>query len=232
MESVPLKVCSGCKEAKPLSEYCRNSQAKDGLNWYCRPCWNAKGRNRNRKKNLEWQRKRREENYEEYMEKRRAYEEQNRERIKGQQRRRYHENAETKREQQRRYREENLEDVRSRQRVYYAKNKEKMRRVARERHRKNLGNPEYVAKMRIRTLDYLHRRRVSGEPSKEARDYAAVVRYDPCSYCGRTGGTMDHVVPISMGGTHDAENMTGACQSCNSSKRNKSLLIFLLYRKE
>jgi 5-methylcytosine-specific restriction endonuclease McrA len=45
-----------------------------------------------------------------------------------------------------------------------------------------------------------------------------------CAYCGDPGSTQDHVVPISRGGTHTADNVVPACGSCNSQKRNKMIL--------
>lgn len=44
-----------------------------------------------------------------------------------------------------------------------------------------------------------------------------------CVYCGRVADTMDHVVPVSKGGTNDAENLVPACSSCNSSKGVKAV---------
>lgn len=46
-----------------------------------------------------------------------------------------------------------------------------------------------------------------------------------CAYCGEPAElTIDHVVPLSRGGTHSVGNLVGACRSCNCSK-NASLLI-------
>lgn len=46
-----------------------------------------------------------------------------------------------------------------------------------------------------------------------------------CVYCGSSGKlTMDHVVPVTRGGTHGAGNIVPACNRCNASKGN-SLLI-------
>lgn len=41
-----------------------------------------------------------------------------------------------------------------------------------------------------------------------------------CWYCGidRCDRTIDHVVPISSGGTDDESNLVGACTLCNSLK--------------
>lgn len=53
-----------------------------------------------------------------------------------------------------------------------------------------------------------------------------------CAYCATEGAKleMDHVTPISKGGTHTADNIVPSCVPCNRSKGNKSLLIFLLVR--
>jgi hypothetical protein len=44
-----------------------------------------------------------------------------------------------------------------------------------------------------------------------------------CAYCGRTGDlTLDHVIPRSQGGPNDARNLVMACNSCNSSKGDRT----------
>ena len=44
-----------------------------------------------------------------------------------------------------------------------------------------------------------------------------------CAYCGQPGRTieMDHVVPLSRGGTHTPDNVVPACFACNRSKASK-----------
>lgn len=47
----------------------------------------------------------------------------------------------------------------------------------------------------------------------------------PCTYCGSLSDiTIDHIVPISKGGNHSIGNLTSACKSCNSSKKDKLLI--------
>jgi 5-methylcytosine-specific restriction endonuclease McrA len=65
------------------------------------------------------------------------------------------------------------------------------------------------------------------------------LRLDLCSYCGihpaeteQGQMTIDHVVPRSQGGENNMTNMTGSCQDCNGRKGSKSLLAFLLERRE
>lgn len=49
-----------------------------------------------------------------------------------------------------------------------------------------------------------------------------------CYYCGTRGNetgdglTIDHVVPVALGGTDDAENLVSACGDCNSGKTSTS----------
>jgi 5-methylcytosine-specific restriction endonuclease McrA len=45
-----------------------------------------------------------------------------------------------------------------------------------------------------------------------------------CAYCHReTILTMDHIIPLSKGGEHTAENVLPACRPCNGKKGAKLL---------
>ena len=48
-----------------------------------------------------------------------------------------------------------------------------------------------------------------------------------CCYCGRQPPSVqleiDHIIPVSNGGTNDQENLRTACVDCNRGKSNKSL---------
>ena len=52
-----------------------------------------------------------------------------------------------------------------------------------------------------------------------------------CTYCNRKTPedkrTIDHVIPLSRGGTHSASNLTMACLSCNCSKGAKTAEEFM-----
>lgn len=42
-----------------------------------------------------------------------------------------------------------------------------------------------------------------------------------CSFCGLTFDlTVDHILPLSMGGTNETSNLRVLCRSCNSARRN------------
>ena len=73
--------------------------------------------------------------------------------------------------------------------------------------------------------------REDGDTHREA--WMRIIRRDPCSFCGGTGGTVDHVEPQSrtargIGGAHSWANYVGCCVRCNGRKRDQKLLLFLL----
>lgn len=46
--------------------------------------------------------------------------------------------------------------------------------------------------------------------------------YFTCHYCGQgPANTVDHLIPISKGGSDEAFNMVACCIQCNSSKRDR-----------
>ena len=46
-----------------------------------------------------------------------------------------------------------------------------------------------------------------------------------CAYCGnRAKLSMEHVIPLTRGGSHSIGNLLPVCQSCNSSKNNRLLV--------
>lgn len=61
-------------------------------------------------------------------------------------------------------------------------------------------------------------------------DYEAVLRSDPCAYCGDRSTTVDHIRPRSAGGRDHWTNLTGSCRPCNEQKANVPLVWFLRVR--
>ena len=55
-----------------------------------------------------------------------------------------------------------------------------------------------------------------------------------CPYCNKpiATGHIDHIVPVSRGGTNERENLVYACAPCNLKKNSHSLLEFMLYRRQ
>lgn len=43
-----------------------------------------------------------------------------------------------------------------------------------------------------------------------------------CRYCGAEAGTVDHLTPVTRGGSDDPDNLAAACNPCNSQKGNRT----------
>jgi 5-methylcytosine-specific restriction endonuclease McrA len=53
----------------------------------------------------------------------------------------------------------------------------------------------------------------------------------PCFYCGATASHLDHVIPLSRGGTHSKGNLVSSCSQCNLSKNNKTIMEWRVWQK-
>lgn len=51
-----------------------------------------------------------------------------------------------------------------------------------------------------------------------------------CHYCGEKANSVDHIVPVSRGGTDDEDNLVSCCRSCNSRKGTKDYPGHMCYR--
>ena len=56
---------------------------------------------------------------------------------------------------------------------------------------------------------------------KKLREKVLIRDSYTCHYCGQEANTVDHLIPISKGGTDEATNMVAACIKCNSGKRDR-----------
>ena len=64
-------------------------------------------------------------------------------------------------------------------------------------------------------------RRRTYAQAKAVRDLMPIVMQRDrrcCVYCQRPAGVVDHVVPLSRGGTDTLDNLVAACSDCNSRK--------------
>lgn len=66
----------------------------------------------------------------------------------------------------------------------------------------------------------------------EGREYVALILKDPCVYCGGDASEVDHITPITKGGSGQAMNLAPACRTCNARKNDDSLLVFMLRLKQ
>lgn len=117
-----------------------------------------------------------------------------------------------------------------RQRAYALKNAEKVAAYKQEYNQREQTRALRLARRRSPAgKAAAHRRR--GTPfTPDAVDYLSVILADPCVFCGAPSDSVDHIVPVSGGGTGDWDNVAPACMRCNAAKNNRPLLSFMLRR--
>ena len=110
---------------------------------------------------------------------------------------------EQKREYDYHYRIRNRQRIKKVKDLYHYNNRELERSIAHARRARKNENGVFVVSKK--ELSKLYR--------------------SPCFYCGSSNKiTIDHVVPISRGGTHGIGNLVPACAFCNGSKNSKFLI--------
>lgn len=189
-----MKRCTCCEQEKPTSEFGKCSKLPDGLNIYCRDC--------NRAKSQEW----------------RAA---NRERNNESQRNRYHADTEKsrtyKREEARRNREQRKAYAVKRRAENYDRVLE-IERASRTRN-KEKNRPAKNARQQIRN------RKVQGATHIIAAKDLRRLYSQPCAECGTMQNlSIDHIIPLSRGGSHSVGNMMTLCRSCNASKNARTIM--------
>jgi len=215
-DGVNGKICSKCKQWKPVSAFRRRQLKGDGYQGECRVCSNASNR--------EWKKthteKIREANrvyYEAHREYHRAYGETHREKL---------------REYGRAYRKANATRESTRARTWQKANPDKLagyKRSHRETHREQIRAQQrkWTGANRDRVRVYRQRRRtreVDNGGSFSATEWAALkARCDyTCLRCGKREPeialTPDHIIPVAKGGSSDISNIQPLCGSCNSAK--------------
>ena len=164
------------------------------------------------------------------------------------------ENREHKKQRHREYRRNNKEKLAKHHAEYYQKNKEKFAKYAtkyylknkqrlekysrdyyqkhkaeeKERHKKWLATPRGRTISRNNTRKRKHRLKSLGKLDVDAW-LAKCEKLDHiCQICNikltQKTLTMDHIFPVSKGGTNNIDNLQPLCRSCNSKKHDKIIL--------
>lgn len=187
------KICTKCFAEKPSSEFYKHSQKKDGLNPRCKICQKADIK---------------------------AY---------------YEKNPEPAKERAKKWAIENAERCKARKDEYYAKtsgaaklrakgwaaaNPERRKQIASDSAKKH--DPEgYACENRRRSSLRRSREQDAGiNITKEDWRAIMAVFAHTCVYCGSTTRklTMDHWVPVALGGKTEPGNLIPCCKPCNSRK--------------
>ena len=89
--------------------------------------------------------------------------------------------------------------------------------IAKKKYRKTEKGKE-----KIRELKYIRRNKNAGKFDLKAWSEKLEKLDYKCQICGtRDRITIDHIIPLTKGGTNHIDNIQPLCHSCNSSKGNK-----------
>lgn len=104
----------------------------------------------------------------------------------------------------------------------WAKNNPEKRKAIKDKWR-----AENKEKTNFLTRRYIYRRK-HAEGNVTFEEVQEMYRQTPkCPYCWTNkSDTIDHVIPLSRGGTNNPDNLIAICRSCNSKKRDKTLREF------
>jgi 5-methylcytosine-specific restriction endonuclease McrA len=121
---------------------------------------------------------------------------------------------------QRRFREAHRDHIRELERARYDPERERERRKRQKEQR-----PDHYRKMSREAVRRRHYRKKAGGTLTvkgwlEIREKLG----NRCLCCGTTENiTVDHIVPLSQGGRHDADNVQPLCLRCNMAKGTKTI---------
>lgn len=230
LDSTPRsKPCNRCGETKPLAEFHRNAERKDGHRSQCKACVAESQRayrEANKERIADYDRAWRKANKERKAGTNRAYYEANREREAERGRAWREANRERNAERLRAYRQANRERTAERKRAWREANKE---REAERQARWRKANPD--KRRAARTRYY----RLLAEAVQEPYTRAEIFERDGwvCQLCQEPvdpnlvapdpgSPSLDHVVPLSLGGHDTPANVQLAHFGCNSAKCNRA----------
>ncbi|THJ36180.1 HNH endonuclease [Lampropedia aestuarii] len=232
MEDTASKKCSKCQQEKPRSAFYKCIACLDGLRGECKPCVAAKQK---------------------------LYNKENAEQISTQKKERYWEDPEKRRAIARKYAAENVEAARARAKARYWANRDRLLADAKayvevNRERVNQQRAQYrlVNRNELRQRSRLFYR-VNKERLQPGRKAAKAMRRGAegvvtkaivegllkrqrsrCVAClcdvRRSGYHLDHITPLSKGGTNAASNLQILCPPCNLSKSAKHPVDFMQER--
>ena len=183
--------CSKCKELHPLDWFCKDRSRKDGRHPWCKSC-------RKRSSDALYRK-----NHDSIRERQEKYRDENRELVRA-----------NNRASWRKYREKNLARTRK---IYYANREARLEQI-REYRQANPGYWKNWTRFKYRRELGLGRRRSKRYVKRLYKKQEGL-----CHWCGKPVGDdfhIDHVIPVSRGGSNDPSNKVISCPKCNWSKFN------------
>lgn len=227
------KVCSTCKISQPFINFHKNKSRSDGYEYICKICSKARA-----KKYVEA-------NKEQLVLRHAEYYSKNKEQIDLRQAEYTKNNKERRAEYYKNnkerfaskaivYRANNRECIALRKAEYQKKHKEQISLQMAEYYRKNkerisLRQVEYRKLNPDIFLAFSHKRRANKKKGGGSYTPGQISIQDKrqknkCYYCNKKMGikrTIEHIIPLSRGGSNDMSNIVLACSHCNLTKHNR-----------
>jgi 5-methylcytosine-specific restriction endonuclease McrA len=187
-----FKKCSSCEEVKPVGDFYKDNRTYDKLCCRCKDCDKAKSK---------------------------EYRTENQEKEKERKKRDRALNLDVYQKREADWKKNNSEKFKNYYRKWRENNSEKIKEYIKSWHSKNP----------TKRVIYSEARRAKktengGRISREEWENLVEKYNHRCLCCGRTDVklTMDHVIPLSRGGSHTIDNIQPLCKSCNCSKKSNS----------
>ncbi len=207
------KVCNFCNKYKNTTDINKNNKCKKCVADYNQRYW-ADNKEKISRQNKKYYK----ENKNEISRQNKKYYKENKDEILAQKKKYYKENKDEILTQKKRHYIENKDEILKYHKTYYKENKEE---IAKHYKKYCEEHPHILANNHARRYIHLE--------SQEITKIEWLLIMDSCNwrcfYCGvkldKQNRSIDHFVPLAKGGRHSIENLVAACQSCNSSKKDK-----------
>lgn len=190
------KWCSSCEQIRCHGAFNSLKKAKSGLQPYCQACQSAMNKA----------------NYQNHLERERA-----------------RSRSEAKREYGRAWRQDNPDYMQRYLKAYWEANAERIRANRDKYREEERAYAQSHLKERAIYEKNRHARKLQAEGTFTRQEWEALCKYYDytCLRCGRQVPdielTVDHVIPLSMGGSNSIDNIQPLCHSCNARKHTKTV---------
>lgn len=205
VEDITTKPCTKCGKNKPLTEFYKHAERRDGLRADCKECV--------KNKSAKW----RAENHEKAVASFSKWRSSNPDKVKADHAKWYAENRDKVIARSAVWAAENPDKVKAARVKYYSENKEK----ARFRGRISSHN----RRSRVREN--------GGSLSKGLTERLFKLQRGKCACCGKPLGDnyhLDHIVPLALGGTNTDGNIQLLRSKCNLQKHARHPIDFMRQR--